>query len=460
MARASRKQMADMRAMAVQHERTELDGRRPDGGVDVLVGGGATPSMGLSPYWGGHLDIYEEQSQMRLRHGQKQNRQLHGGLVDGDEELSYQQEGYFAKPTVGEQKTRVGHGGYRDDEALPMASGPLKRLTGGAKHLKLGNSEAFTMGHHLGKHLHALHGGDFYGDFAKGYGEAKGGHESGQYDGKGFTPSEIRKAKRLAKLHGGAWYDFLDPAKNGLNASVADTKAKFEDAGKKIKNEFENPSSKLRQVADPVIAKVKNEFENPESKLRGEYLPKIGYELGNPDSDFSKWVSNNYEKVPIVGSVGKKIWDATRDYNRQQGADKLTVEDFNRALNGPKKTAPPPPPKPTPTRYGNAQQTAKALGLPAPAPTPVPVTQTKTRKEPVVRRMKGGRKSMLGEAGRGRRAEARDERPRVMPVVEEKPKRMVGGAVSARAAIVKKVMAEHGMKMIEASKYVKAHGLY
>jgi hypothetical protein len=30
----------------------------------------------------------------------------------------------------------------------------------------------------------------------------------------------------------------------------------------------------------------------------------------------------------------------------------------------------------------------------------------------------------------------------------------------ARAEIVKKVMAEKGMKMIEASKYVKAHNLY
>ena len=36
----------------------------------------------------------------------------------------------------------------------------------------------------------------------------------------------------------------------------------------------------------------------------------------------------------------------------------------------------------------------------------------------------------------------------------------VGGGRSARAAIVKKVMAEKGMKMIEASRYVKEHGLY
>ena len=35
-----------------------------------------------------------------------------------------------------------------------------------------------------------------------------------------------------------------------------------------------------------------------------------------------------------------------------------------------------------------------------------------------------------------------------------------GGGRSARAAIVKKIMAEKGMKMIAASKYVKEHGLY
>jgi len=40
------------------------------------------------------------------------------------------------------------------------------------------------------------------------------------------------------------------------------------------------------------------------------------------------------------------------------------------------------------------------------------------------------------------------------------PKRMVGAGVRARAEIVKKVMKEHGCSMIEASKYVKAHGLY
>jgi len=436
MARASRKQMADIRAMAIEHERTELDGRRPDSSSG-LIGGGATPSMGLSPYWGGNLPMenrltdlpyYRHQAMEPLEEYVNHPPEVYvggsavqPGHMDYPVRLMADNPPYFRHGAMEPLEENVNHppelfvGGYRDDQPLPMASGSLKRMKGGAKHPKLGNSEAFTMGHHLGKHLHALHGGDFYGDFAKGYGEANGGHESGEYDGKGFTPSEIRKAKRLAKLHGGAWYDFLDPAKNGLNASVADTKAKFEEAGKKIKNEFENPSSKLRKVADPVIAKVKNEFENPESKLRGDILPKIGYELGNPDSDFNKGVSQYIEPVvnavaPGLGSVSKKAFDAMNEGKRKAGLGKSTVEDYKRLVNGPKKGK--------------------------------------------------GMKKMLGEAGRGRRAEARDERPRVMPVVEEKPKRMCGAGTAKRAEIVKRVMAEKGLKMIEASKYVKAHGLY
>jgi hypothetical protein len=41
-----------------------------------------------------------------------------------------------------------------------------------------------------------------------------------------------------------------------------------------------------------------------------------------------------------------------------------------------------------------------------------------------------------------------------------KVKRVVGAGVSARASLVKKVMAEQGLNMIQASKYVKEHNLY
>ena len=55
--------------------------------------------------------------------------------------------------------------------------------------------------------------------------------------------------------------------------------------------------------------------------------------------------------------------------------------------------------------------------------------------------MEGG--AMLGQDGHGQRK-----------------KRVVGAGVSARASIVKKVMADQGLNMIQASKFVKEHNLY
>jgi hypothetical protein len=56
----------------------------------------------------------------------------------------------------------------------------------------------------------------------------------------------------------------------------------------------------------------------------------------------------------------------------------------------------------------------------------------------------------------------RPPRPVARPPRPVAPPRYIGSGDgrSARAEIVKKVMAEQGMKMIEASKYVKEHGLY
>jgi len=52
---------------------------------------------------------------------------------------------------------------------------------------------------------------------------------------------------------------------------------------------------------------------------------------------------------------------------------------------------------------------------------------------------------------------------RKAPIVRQvvaKAKKIVGGGRSKRAEIVKAVMAKHGLKMIDASKFVKAHNLY
>ena len=61
---------------------------------------------------------------------------------------------------------------------------------------------------------------------------------------------EIRKHVRKAlkahmKAHGGAWWDFLNPAKNGVG-----------DAFNKVKNEFTNPNSELRGHILPEAASI------------------------------------------------------------------------------------------------------------------------------------------------------------------------------------------------------------
>jgi len=55
---------------------------------------------------------------------------------------------------------------------------------------------------------------------------------------------------------------------------------------------------------------------------------------------------------------------------------------------------------------------------------------------------------------------ARVRKAPVVRRVEKKVKSIVGGGRAQRAAIVKKVMAEHGLGMIAASSFVKKNGLY
>jgi len=86
--------------------------------------------------------------------------------------------------------------------------------------------------------------------------------------------------RHAVELHGGAWYDIFKPE---------NIKRSFEDFGQKVKNEFENPRSKLRGEILPAVGrefesagravadvgkKVGNEFVNPGSVLRTKVIPK------------------------------------------------------------------------------------------------------------------------------------------------------------------------------------------
>jgi hypothetical protein len=67
-----------------------------------------------------------------------------------------------------------------------------------------------------------------------------------------------------------------------------------------------------------------------------------------------------------------------------------------------------------------------------------------------------GKGRMVGGSNTG----AYEGHGRVRGMLGQTANKIGSGRTNARAAIVKKVMAEKGMKMIEASKYVKEHGLY
>jgi hypothetical protein len=103
-------------------------------------------------------------------------------------------------------------------------------------------------------------------------------------------------------IHGGAWWD--------------DVRNAFNDFGSKVKNEFENPGSKLRGELLPALG---NEFTNPESKLRGEILPKVA-EYSEKAAPFVD-MAGTYFGVPGVGTAISQGAKAAQQAN--QGAKTL-----------------------------------------------------------------------------------------------------------------------------------------
>jgi hypothetical protein len=221
----------------------------------------------------------------------------------------------------------------RDVSSDPMVSRVKRR--GGSKKM----SEAMAMGLHLGKHLHSLHGGSFHKQFAEGV------------------------------CRGGAWWDFLDPSKNGVGDA---------------------------------FNKVKNEFVNPDSMLRGTILPEAG--------DIAGKVAAATAFIPGLGEVVAPV------------------------AAGIKAAA-------------TANNMAKGVGL---------------------GRHRGG--GLLGQDGHGVRVGAGKggslygvASPTGAYEGKGKKRRAPAGPSDgrrARAEIVKRIMREKKMSMIEASKYVKQHNLY
>jgi hypothetical protein len=437
MARRAARGLADMRALEEQRERhnpvnpKKQIGAYNGSGMARMVGQGATPSSGLSQFRGGATDdeikqaAYEvagmraERSQnWETCRGTMRSRGLNPEEMRRCEAIVRKLEAEAKKEDDGDDN-EIGHlnvaksiidlGKERDPNYRQVYKEPYKKAGEGRKsgkgntlktmerasnedHIdsrdddtkegsgrrgkKKGMSEATMMGLHLGKHLHSLHGGSFHKEFAKGMCDARGG----------------------------AWWDFLDPNKNGLNASIEDTKHKFDDFGAKVKNEFVNPDSVLRQGVD----KVGHEFTDPNSLLRGTYLPEAANIAGK--------VASVADFIPGVGEVVGPIATAIK------GAQM-------------------------------ANQAAKAVGY---------------GKKGIIYEKSGcgllggpggKRKMMPGVIGDGGSKASKSGAYEGMGKKKRAPAGPNDGR-KRRAEIVRKVMAEKGMKMIDASKYVKQHNLY
>jgi hypothetical protein len=312
-------------------------------------------------------------------------------------------------------------------------------------------------------------------------------------------------------MSGGAWYDFLNPNKNGVG-----------DAFNKVKNEFVNPSSVLRHDVAPKIA---HEFTDPNSVLRGKVLPEAakyasyaapvldvaGTAVGLPGAGtmLSRGLSaaqyanqgakamgygrrRGRGKCPMCGMKkcgcgtgcgtggGRERDDVAfmRDSGYASSSDSSSDEEYN----GGQSMA-----NPSNTSMSGAYQGQGTGGNFRPNID----AETLRANEQNRRRQNMNPIEVLTDILREQiepgfvddadyRRRLHNARERAIeysrPLAKATPnlparaagkvrggKRAAAGADDGRrkrAAIVKKVMAERGLKMIEASKYVKEHGLY
>lgn len=305
--------------------------------------------------------------------------------------------------------------------------------------------EPHAMGVALGRHLQELHGGEFLHSFCGGLNASR----SGQYEG-------------------GAWYDVFDPQKNGVAQAF-----------QPLTNEFTNPDSVLRKE---IVPKVVNEFKDPNSVLRGKVLPGAAAGLTSAAAALPAFAP---ALLPLAAAAdtaqainmgakqmglgrrrrGGEISDADMDRAVEQvvdmrikGANQRTVDDFitqhypqanKKQKDGIKLAAHRHLAKMMPAAVTLAKMPSSAKGRKGGKnyfKSAVDSIVSKVASNPM-----GAVNTLAGVADLG------------MKAYKAKGKRAPAGPNDGRrkrADIVKKVMKEKGMSMIDASKYVKQHGLY
>lgn len=210
----------------------------------------------------------------------------------------------------------------------------------------------------------------------------------------------------LHGLSGGAWYDFLDPNKNGVANAFDPNKNGVGEAFNKVKHEFVDSDSGLRRGLSTAGDAVAGQFTDPNSVLRGQVIP-IGAQVAQYASPFIDSV------VPGAGTALNYGFKAANYANK--GANMLG--------------------------YGESEQGRAKMMLSK--------KKTGRNRNNGIPLLSGNVDGVVSGGSNTGRYEGHG--------------RTVGagkGRSNPRASIVKKVMAEKGLNMIQASKFVKEHGLY
>jgi hypothetical protein len=358
---------------------------------------GATPTMGVSRVRGGRAVPSSGLSQFR---GGSNGVIVGGGMGSDSEESDDECEG-----------------GARDMEIMARESGRRPAIRSGQsdKH----SQEAKEMGRHLGRHLMTMRGGGFFDLFTKGILEAsRQGESVAKFTGlPNSSPPPIPDANASAGPDTGA-----APPPTGGSAMFY----RHGDMSKDVEEHHEEHTARRfgRTHRGAGIFNNINAVSNH---------PMRQYEL--PTTDMG---------LKPIGLIQKPTHDFMLPKPYMPSSDRTPTKDFKFGdMKGFKLPTYSKPSTPT-------DRATVVASIPKPRKGGVnPRTEGLTDEQirmadylkdiPTLR--KGGFKSGAYE-GMGK-----------LTIIH-------GGARAARAAIVKKVMAEQGCSMPEASKYVKEHGLY
>ena len=357
-------------------------------GRGAMSGGRAVPSSGLSQFRGGSNGVV-----VGAGHG-------------SDEEME------------GGGELTITHGGARDMEIMARESGRRPAIRSGQsdKH----SVEAKEMGRHLGRHLMAVRGGGFFDLFTKGIVEAgRQGESVSKFTGlpnsspppipdpnasagPDATPDAGADAGPPPPPSGGSalFYRQGDMSKDVDEHHEEHTARRF---GRTHRGGAYDFSSIMPKKEEPMRDKeynLRQQMPQFEKKKMGGFL------------------SGSYEGMGEYGGRTKRGKMMRKQKQIEEGNILHTMDDDFPAREGPEAT------------HGN--------------------------------RTSGKKRTM--EINKMRGAFGTNTEPSSSEEEESSGSGKLtithGGARAARAAIVKKVMAEQGCSMPQASKYVKEHGLY